>query len=90
MATAKRDTTADLGETERALRTPEEWRQQLRIRASRHACARQLHGWHEHEHHEGVPIRISEAAYTEALEAAQKEPCIPSPNAVSPHKGRGR
>lgn len=70
-------------------RTPEEWRLLLGVRASRHACARQLHGWIEHEHHEGVSIQLTEAAYREALDAAQTADCVPSPNAVSPHRGRG-
>lgn len=70
-------------------RTPEEWRIALSVRASRHACARQLHGWREHEHHEGAPIQLTEGAYLESLDAAQTADCIPSPNAVSPHRGAG-
>lgn len=70
-------------------RSPEEWRVLLGVRASRHACARQLHGWHEHEHHAGAPMQITEKAYREALDAAQTADCKPSPNAVSPHRGCG-
>lgn len=70
------------------LRTPDEWRAQLSPRASHHACAAQLHGWREHEHHQGEPIRLTEAAYREAL-AAGAQCAAPSPNAVSPHRGKG-
>lgn len=86
---AKRDATNDLGETPRALKTPDEWQRTLQIRASRHACARQLHGWREHAHHVGEPMLLDEAAYREALDAAQTAECTPSPKAVSPHRGRG-
>ncbi len=73
----------------KTLKTPDEWRVILGVRASRHACARQLHAWHVHEHHAGAPMQITEAAYREALDAAQTADCIPSPNAVSPHRGCG-
>lgn len=69
--------------------SPDEWRKTLNMRASKHACAAQLHGWRLHEHHEGVPMQLTEAAYLEAVEAAQKPSCVPSPNAVSPHLGKG-
>ena len=71
-------------------RTPEEWRLLHGTRASHYACARISHGWTEHEHHEGVPIQITEAAYFEALEAGAQPVPVPSPNALSPHRGRGR
>ncbi len=35
-----------------------------------HAAAAALHGWKEHEHHEGKPIRLSTEAYKAALHAA--------------------
>ena len=70
-------------------KTPAEWRILKNTRASHFACARQLHGWRLHEHHQGEPIQITEAAYDEAIAAGQKMPCTPSPNAVSPHLGKG-
>lgn len=71
-------------------RAPEEWRVLLDTRISHYACARVAHGWFEHEHHEGVPIQLTEAAYREALVGGMKMPPEPSPNATSPHVGRGR
>lgn len=71
------------------LRSPDEWRVLLSIRASSHACARQLHAWHVHEYHEGAPMRLTESAYREALAAAQSPACEPSHNALSPHVGKG-
>ncbi len=35
-----------------------------------HAAAAALHGWPEHEHHEGKPIQLSSDAYKAALHAA--------------------
>jgi len=70
-------------------RPPEEWRALLAPRASHHAAARMLHGWTEHEHHQGAPMQLSESAYREAIAFAVRVPAIPSPNAVSPHRGRG-
>jgi hypothetical protein len=71
-------------------RAPDEWRLLLGIRASQHACARIAHGWTEHEHHEGVPMLLTEAAYREAVAAGKAQTPVPSPNALSPHIGRGR
>lgn len=71
-------------------REPDAWRLLLGIRASQHACARIAHGWTEHEHHEGVPIQLTEAAYLEAVEAGKAQTPVPSPNALSPHVGRAR
>lgn len=70
--------------------TPDEWRLLLGKRASHHAAASVLHGWPEHAHHEGAPMRLTEAAYLEAVSEALKMPPTPSPNAVSPHRGRGK
>lgn len=35
-----------------------------------HAAAEALHGWREHEHHEGAPIQLTADEYTAALKAA--------------------
>lgn len=35
-----------------------------------HAAAEALHGWREHEHHEGEPIRLTREEYEAALKAA--------------------
>jgi hypothetical protein len=35
-----------------------------------HNCAAALHGWADHEHHAGAPIRITAKAYRNALRAA--------------------
>jgi hypothetical protein len=35
-----------------------------------HRAAAQLHGWIEHEHHEGKPLELSESDYCAALKAA--------------------
>lgn len=72
------------------LRTPEEWRLLLGTRMSHYACARVAHGWLEHEHHQGEPLRLSQRAYLEAVAGGLQMPPEPSPNAVSPHIGRGR
>lgn len=72
------------------LRTPDEWRVVLGTRASHFGCARILHGWTEHEHHEGQPLRLSETAYHDAITAGQSPSLTPTPNALSPHRGRGR
>lgn len=37
-----------------------------------HAAAAQLHGWAEHEHHEGKPIELTAAEYEAALKAASE------------------
>lgn len=37
-----------------------------------HAAAAQLHGWAEHEHHEGGPILLTRAEYAAALKAASE------------------
>lgn len=75
------------------LRTPDEHCSDLKVPAWLHAMARQLHGWHEHEHHAGSPMRISRAAYTDALAAANgtkpERQGKPSLNATSPHRGKG-
>lgn len=70
--------------------SPDYWREALRPRASHHNCARIVHGWMEHEHHEGAPLLMTEDVYREALAAGQSSTLTPSPNALSPHRGRGR
>jgi len=72
------------------LATPDEWRVLLGTRASHFAAARICHGWLEHEHHEGQPMRLSEAAYLAAVAGGLKMPPQPTPDASSPHRGRGR
>lgn len=85
---SSRPTTVDDG-----MRTPESWASDLKVPAWLHAMARQLHGWHEHEHHAGAPMRMSKAAYIDALAAANttdpKRHGKPSLNAKSPHHGKG-
>lgn len=70
--------------------SPDFWRELLGTRASHYGCARIVHGWTEHEHHEGAPLQITQAAYLEAIEAGQSASLEPSRNALSPHRGRGR
>lgn len=56
-----------------------------------HEVASVLHGWREHEHHAGEPIKLTKEDYLAALAAAmptEGNP-IPHPAAVSPHKGGG-
>jgi len=36
----------------------------------RHLAAGALHGWAQHQYHEGVPIELEDADYEAALEAA--------------------
>jgi hypothetical protein len=38
--------------------------------AWKHTAAAAMHGWNEHAHHAGQPMRLSEADYDKALEAA--------------------
>jgi hypothetical protein len=38
--------------------------------SAEHASAAALHGWGQHEHHEGEPIKLSRADYEAALKAA--------------------
>lgn len=73
-----------------AKKAPEAWRLVLGTRASHYGAARLLHGWSEHEHHQGEPMQLTEAAYTEAVREAMKMPPTPSPNALSPHRGKGK
>jgi len=72
------------------LRTPADWARALGTRASHVAAAAILHGWPTHEHHEGVPMRLSAAAFSDAINAGLTVPAVPSPNALSPHRGKGR
>lgn len=85
--------TAEIKFVDDGLRTPEVWCSELKVPAWLHAMARQLHGWHEHEHHAGSPLRLSRAAYLDALNAANetdpKRIGKPSMNAKSPHLGKG-
>lgn len=69
--------------------TPAEWRAIKNTRASHFNCARQLHGWRLHEHHEGVAMQLAEADYDAAIVEGQKMPCTPHPKAASPHLGKG-
>lgn len=69
--------------------TPDEWSVLLAVPAWHHAAARQLHAWHVHEHHEGKPMQLTEGAYKSALAAALASPPEASPEAVSPHQGKG-
>lgn len=39
--------------------------------AWQHAAAAQLHGWHDHAHHEGAPIRLTKDEYEAALKASE-------------------
>jgi len=84
---------ADAPPRDDGLRSPDHWRVELSVPAWLHAMARQLHAWHEHEHHEGAPMRLSREAYIDALNAANetdpKRQGKPSLNAVSPHRGKG-
>lgn len=55
--------------------------------SARHAAAAQLHGWALHAHHAGEPMRLSEADYRAALEAASpaKGNGVPHKAALSKH-----
>lgn len=55
-----------------------------------HAAAAALHGWREHEHHEGAPMQLSRADYLAAVDAAKAPPkgersYRPHGPALSPH-----
>lgn len=55
-----------------------------------HAAASALHGWHEHEHHEGSPLELSAEDYAAALEAAAHRDLetgryVPHPAALCKH-----
>lgn len=55
-----------------------------------HAAASALHGWHEHEHHEGSPLELSADDYAAALEAAAHRDLetgryVPHPAALCRH-----
>ncbi len=54
-----------------------------------HEVASVLHGWKEHEHHEGSPILLTQEEYLAALKATMPEAGNPVPHksALSPHKG---
>lgn len=67
------------------------------IYTAAHASAVVLHGWAQHEHHEGKPIQLSEADYKAALLAAQaahpvtkdeRDAYRPHVAALSQHKGK--
>lgn len=58
-----------------------------------HNAAAQLHGWPQHEHHAGAPIRLTREDYELALAAAEApDPAgeyEPHEAALSEHKGKG-
>lgn len=62
-----------------SLKTPDEWQKTLfpasergapHPEAWKHGAAAALHGWELHAYHTGQPMRLSEADYRAALEAA--------------------
>lgn len=79
-------------------RPPNEWREALFPTSARgtphpdgwkHGAAAALHGWLLHEHHAGEPMRLSEADYRAALDAASNLSAeggyTPHDAALSPH-----
>lgn len=57
----------------------------------RHSAAATLHGWQQHEHHTGSPMRLSRADYEAAITAALQPDLtvadyVPHAAALSPHK----
>lgn len=59
-----------------------------------HAAAKQLHGWKDHEHHAGEPIKLTEDAYDAALrtithpdEDGQSRAHKPAMSPHCPHNG---
>lgn len=59
-----------------------------------HRAAAQLHGWLEHEHHEGKPVELSEHDYQAALFAASRTnesgDYTPHKPAMSKHAAKAR
>jgi hypothetical protein len=86
------------------MKTPDEWRKVVlpddpRGRQSptswKHAAAAALHGWAEHAHHEGAPMRMVRADYEAALAAAStipqgKNAYAPHPAALSSHSANAK
>lgn len=52
-----------------------------------HASAVVLHGWRQHQHHEGAPMLLTREDYLAALDATQvaHEATPDEPNAYRPH-----
>lgn len=50
-----------------------------------HAAAAALHGWAQHIHHTGEPMRMTRATYEAAIKAVDARPCRPHREALSPH-----
>lgn len=57
----------------------------------RHSAAAALHGWPQHAHHTGAPMRLSRTDYDAAINAALQPDLtsadyVPHAAALSPHK----
>ncbi len=61
--------------------------------SARHRAASTLHGWADHAHHAGKPMKLTREDYLAALDAAQKtdkhgkaQPHAPAVSEYSPHR----
>lgn len=69
-------------------KTPREWAREWMISPVQLACADVLHGWSQHEHHEGTPMQLTEDTFLDAISAVDSDPSVPAADATSPHRHR--